>query len=67
MILLISFYFLVGILPAGMSVFHVYAVPIVGGQKGVPDSMELKLQRVVSHHVGSGDGIWVLWKCSQCA
>lgn len=30
-------------------------------------SLGLKLQMVVSHHVGDGNQTWVLWKSSQCS
>lgn len=31
-----------------------------GGQKGTSDSLELELQIVVSHHMCTGNQIWVL-------
>lgn len=38
-----------------------------GGQKRVPDTLELGLQEAVSHHVGPGHWTWNLWKSSQPA
>ena len=53
---------------ACMDVYASQIMPgIQGGQKRVLDPRELKLQRVVSYHVGGGNRTWVLWKSSQCA
>lgn len=37
------------------------------GQKKVSESLELKFQMVVSHHVGTGDCTQVLFKSSGCS
>jgi hypothetical protein len=36
------------------------------GQKRALDTLGLKLQMVVNHHVGKGNQIPVLWKRHQC-
>lgn len=36
-------------------------------QKRTPDSPELELQAFVSHHVGSGNWTWALWRRGQCS
>jgi hypothetical protein len=38
-----------------------------GGQKRIPDSIELESQPVVSCNVGAGNWTQVLWKSSQCS
>ena len=38
-----------------------------GGQKGLSYPVELKLQMLVSHHIGAGNGTWGLWKNIQCS
>ena len=38
-----------------------------GQKKVLLYPLELELQAVVSHHVCTGNGAWVLWKSSQCA
>lgn len=49
---------------------HVYAPPVClvhTDQKVASDSIELKLQVIVNHHVVDGNQILVLWKTSQCS
>ena len=55
-------------------VFYLYlcqctpSMPVIyGSQKKVLDALELKLQVVVSCHVGAGNWIHVFWKSSQCS
>ena len=44
---------------AGWYVWVPFTRSAHGGQKVARDSMELKLQVVVSHHVGAGNRTWV--------
>lgn len=37
------------------------------GRKRTLDCPGLRLEIVVSCHVGAGNQIWILWKCHQCS
>lgn len=49
-----------------MSVYRVYAWDPKRPEESIV-SLELKLQVVISRHVGAGNGTWVLCKSSQCS
>jgi hypothetical protein len=34
-------------------------------EKGASDPLELELRRVVNHHVGAGNPMWVLYKSNK--
>ena len=34
-------------------------------EKGASDALELELRRVVNHHVGAGNPMWVLYKSNK--
>jgi hypothetical protein len=60
------FYFMcVIVLPACMQSRTMCVPDACGGQKRMPNPLELELQVVVSHHVGAGNQIWVPWNCSK--
>jgi hypothetical protein len=40
--------------------YTIYMTGAIGGQKGVWDSLKLKLQTILSHHVNAGNEMWVL-------
>jgi hypothetical protein len=44
----------------------VWLVPMAV-RRGHRNPLELELEMIVSHHVGAGNQIQVLWKSSQCA
>jgi hypothetical protein len=54
----------------GYSAFIYICVPRVPGalqgKKRVLNHLELELPTVVSHHLGTGNQTWVLWKSRQC-
>lgn len=52
-----------GVLPAFMSMHLCASIHI--DQKVASDSIELKLQVIVNHHVVDGSQILALWKTSQ--
>ena len=49
-----------GVLPACMTMYCVGVPGAHRGQKRASDPLELELQMVVSHQVGSRNGTWVL-------
>jgi hypothetical protein len=55
----------VGVLLACMSIIYVSGAH--EDQKRASDPLELELQTVVSHHVGSRNQTWVLWRNGQCS
>ena len=51
--------------PSGKLLFYVLFWCLQRLEEGT-SSLELELQMVVSHHVGAGDGTWVLRKGTKC-
>lgn len=48
-----------------MDVCAPHAFSVYGGQKKKLDPLDLELQMVLSHHMGAGNQILVVWKRSQ--
>ena len=53
------------VLPACLSTLRITDAHT--GQKRVSDSLELEVERVVSHHMNAGNRTRVLWKSSKCS
>jgi hypothetical protein len=56
------------VLSAWMSVYHMCTICVSvlsEARRGYQISQELDLQVVVSHHVGNGNPLWVLWESRQ--
>lgn len=60
----ILFYVYVCVLPVCMYC-TTYVLGTCRGEKRLLGPLELELQVLLSHHVGAGDQIWVLWKSGQ--
>lgn len=59
-------FFLKNVYAAGSLYVHPVCAGVRRGQERVSDLLELELFTVVlSHHIGAGNWIWLLWKNGQ--
>lgn len=54
------------VLLGNMYMHHMHAMPAYEGQKRELDSVELEVEMVARHHVGTGNQTWAVYKSNIC-